>query len=259
MMDSLRSIGMRVGWVPAAAIALILLGLSRTWHAPQTQRPPFRPAAPQTEAHPSDVRPTPERRVTAAGDENTPLGPYDDIVRAAGPDDEQLLLLTFQFPNPANSIQCVDAVSGSVKWQRPPVRGGRYTDIRVGEFTLVECTGFPEENTLAVRRLSDGHILGRAWTLAKIYDFAISGRRVATVEPVVILHGREIPVTSMGETPEGPWATRVRVYDEWGHMLSARHVPDGARLTGFPRGFAVASDAGTILLTGSGRRLVTLR
>src|SRR5262249_18302642 len=115
-----------------------------------------------------------------------------------------------------------------------------------------------QENHLAVRRLSDGAVLGRPWTLGRVYDYAVSGRRVATVEPIVILPGREVPVTDSGGTPDGQEATRVRVYDEWGHVLSSMHIADSnnsARLIGFPRGFAVVSDAGTTFLTRTGRRV----
>lgn len=87
---------------------------------------------------------------------------------------------------------------------------------------------------------------------------AISGRRVATVEPVVVQHGREIPVTGLGDTPDGKEMTRVRVYDEWGHVLHSMHVPDSARLFGFPRGFVVVSGTGTTVLTTSGRCVATV-
>jgi hypothetical protein len=176
-----------------------------------------------------------------------------------GRDDEQLLLLTFHFPNVAEGIRCVDAVTGRLKWRQGPAEEGRYTTIKAGETTLAECSGYPEENTLAVRRLSDGRILGRPWTVGSVYDFAISGRRVAAVEPIMVWHGREVAVTYLGEDLKGAWATRVRVYDEWGHVLSSMRIPDLTRVFGFPRGFAVVSDAGTTLLTSSGRRVATLR
>ena len=75
---------------------------------------------------------------------------------------------------------------------------------------------------------------------------------------MVVQHGLEVAVTSMGETPEGRNVICLRVYDEWGRVLSSRHVLDTARLISLPRGFAVVSDAGTTILTRSGRRAVAV-
>lgn len=259
MMDRFRWLGRHVGWQPAAAVALMLLGLTSILRRPNAQYPRVPPSVAQTEDSQGQSRSAPRATPPTTNSEEASLGPDDDLVRTHSPDGEQLLLRTFSLPDVEDGLRCVDAVNGRVKWQCPPVCGGRYTYVRAGEFTLVECSGFPEENTLAVRRLSDGHILGRAWTLGRLYDFAISGRRVATVEPIVILHGREIPVTSEGETPDGPEATRVRVYDEWGHVLSSRHVAENAMLTSLLRGFAVEWDTGKFFLSRRGQLVAKLR
>jgi uncharacterized protein YjbI with pentapeptide repeats len=197
--------------------------------------------------------------------DSSDLSQYESIVRVHGPDGEQRLLLTFRWPRAEKGIECVDGYDGSVRWHRNPSGEGRYTCVEAGETTLVECTGYPQRNWLTVRRLSDGAVLGRPFEVGSLDDYAISGRRVATVEPVVILHGREIPVTSMGAggTPDGPWATRVRVYDEWGHVLRSFRVDDSdeidgerrTRLFARPDGFVVVSKANRVaFLPRNGRR-----
>jgi hypothetical protein len=248
------------GWLLAAIASVLILGNGLQVARLYSQRWGHQRhlTAAQGEHHPGRAVLASEPARPAVVSQESQLTRYQDITRLRTRDDEQLLLLTFAFPDQGDGIKCVDAVTGSVKWHQEPVSEGRYTTFRAGDTTLVECTGWPGENYLAVRRLSDGRVLGRPWTLGRLYDVAISGRRVAAVEPVVIHHGREVAVTSLGAMPEGHEATRVRVYDEWGHVLSSRHVPDGSRLFGFPRGFAVVSDRGTTILTRSGRRVVTL-
>jgi hypothetical protein len=248
------SFALRFGWLRAAAVATLLLGPTLVWHA-ALRRPPI--AAPRTVQLPL-TNPTTEAkpRVVHADDswDTSDLSRYESIVRVHSPDGEQRLLLTFRWPRAEKGIECVDRFDGSVRWHRNPARVGRYTYVEAGETTLVECTGYPQQNWLTVRRLSDGAVLGRPFEVGRLYDYGISGRQVATVEPIVILQGREIPVTSMGETPDGPEATRVQVYDEWGHVLRSLRVNDNAvvdgerrtRLFARPDGFVVVSKANRV-------------
>jgi hypothetical protein len=250
----INSLALHVGWPRAAAVALMLLALTLVWHA--RERQPIIAAPPAAQLPQFNGLPKPKG--TSVEKEHradySQLCQFENIVRTSSPDGEHLLLLTFSWRSEEQGIKCVDPGTGSVKWHRDPVGEGRYTYVKANETTLVECSGFPQQNWLAVRRLSDGAVLGCPFEVGRLYDYAISGRRVATIEPVVLLHGREIPVTSMGETSDGPWATRVRVYDEWGHVLRSIRVDDSdaidggrrTRLFACPDGFVVVSKAGRV-------------
>jgi hypothetical protein len=258
-MDSIRRLAMHLGWQRAAVIALIALAFTLRLHGAVRSIPRGRPAAAEEQQAPAPPAPHREPTASATNIDESWLSQYEDVVRVHGPDDQQLFLLTSSWPNAQDGIRCVDAVTGRLKWHRDPADQARYTVITAGVATLAECTGYPQENTLAVRRLSDGRILGHPWKVARIFGFAISGRRVAAIVPVIIQRGREVPEGSLGDCPEGQDATRVRVFDEWGHALSSMRLPNAISLTGFPRGFAVVSDAGTTLLTSSGHLVRTLR
>jgi hypothetical protein len=144
-----------------------------------------------------------------------------------------------------DGIGFFNAVTGRCEWRQPSVAEGRYTRIMVadGGTRFVECTGYPRENHLAVRRVADGHILGRPWTVGEIRDFEISGGTVA-----VIL------VRWLGER-EIHW---VCLYDDWGRVVRRLPIADAESLCGLTCGFAVVSKNRTTLITDTGRRLLSL-
>src|SRR5205823_2842048 len=96
--------------------------------------------------------------------------------------------------------------TGRWEWRQPPVAEGRYTKIllEVGGTRFVECTGYPRENYLAVRRVADGHVLGRPWQVGTILDFGLSGGIVG-----VILVGW------IGDRE----SNSVCLYDAWGRVV----------------------------------------
>jgi hypothetical protein len=223
--------------------------------ARSTAGPPLRTLPPvgSIRAPSKDTGPPP-------GGAGTGFESYGSIVRARLGDTDQVYVFTGATPYAEpRGIGCVDAYDGRWRWRRPALDNGQYNFIEVGGATLVECSGNPHTNDVGVRRLSDGRLIGRAWRLGAVYDVAISGRRVAVVEPVIVHRGREAAVDGPVLESEGREVTRLRVYDEWGHVLSSRRIPDITRVVGFPRGFAVVSDAGTTILSSTGRRVATLR
>ena len=198
-----------------------------------------------------------------SSDAGTGFDHYGNIVRARLSDTDhtdQFFVFTGapHYAGP-EGIGCVDAYDGRWRWHRPALVNGQYNWIEVGETTLVECSGTLHTNDIGIRRLSDGRLIGRPWRLGSVYDVAISGRRVAVAEPVIVHHGREVAVTGPVLESEGSEVTRLRVYDEVGHVLSSRRIPNITRLVGFPRGFAVVSDTGTTILSSTGRTVAALR
>jgi hypothetical protein len=191
---------------------------------------------------------------------------YDDIYRVDRPKDNQSFVFTGRMGSDLEGmIGCVDAATGKWRWRQQTAAKGRFTCIDVGETTLLEITGWPQEDTLAVRRLSDGAVLGHPWEVGRIWLTAISGRRVATVG--------EAPAADENDQGAGPTAksraaevadsghevATARIYDEWGHLLRSFQVRDPEKVTGFRRGFALVCRDRTLILNDAGGIVSTLR
>jgi hypothetical protein len=269
LVDTFRGWALRGWWPHAAVIAAALTGLSvitaSFWRPPAAARSgpvllaPQQRSAPMPDPHRNNkARPRPEPKRPG-------FEIYNDIYRAGRPTDDQVYVFTYSAPSDEEDIiGCVDADSGKWRWRRHAVAEGRYTLIDAGQTTLLEITGWPQENTLAVRRLSDGAVLGRPWKVGRIWLTAISGRRVTTIG--------EGPSTE--ESRRQPWrkgsptvtaadleheVATACVYDEWGHLLRSFPVRDPENATGFRRGFAIVCRGRTIIIDDAGRTVHSLR
>jgi hypothetical protein len=247
--DLFRRLALRGWWPQATGAAILLLGVT---YAVSRLRPvPSRPESARAltlprRSLPPWSGPIPHE-ATGAKLQNPGFEHYTDIYRVDRPTDDHCFVFSFSPElDTAGIIGCVDAFGGEWRWRRHAVADGRYTCIDVGQTTLLEITGWPQANTLAVRRLSDGAVLGRPWEVGRIWLTAISGRRVATVG--------EGPATQRWEQDDSLYERpAVTIYDEWGHLLRSFRVKGVEQVTGFRHGFALGCRDRTLILTHTGR------